>query len=79
MPKSIEEWNPEKKSYVSVYRPIAGWKAIQYWWNNEEPDLGGFWEPWQTSPFAFATKAEAIDWAKTWAFADELLLDPEIA
>lgn len=55
--------------YISVYKPIAGWKAIQYWWN---PDMEGFWEPWQTGDYAFATKEEAILDAKQWAEADSI-------
>ncbi len=34
----------KKANFITVYKPIAGWKAIEYWWNPE-----GFWEPWQTS------------------------------
>lgn len=59
----------KKTGYISVYKPIAGWKAIQYWWN---PDMEGFWEPWQTGSFAFATKEEAIEDAKFWAMCDDI-------
>lgn len=55
--------------WISVYQPIAGWKAIEYWWN---PDMGGFWEPWQTGFSAWATKDEAVIDAKVWAEAEEL-------
>jgi hypothetical protein len=58
-------------SFITVYKPIAGWKAVQYWWN---PDLGGFWEPWQTGFCAFATKEEAVEDATFWAEAEELPL-----
>jgi hypothetical protein len=57
------------KAFITVYEPIAGWKAIHYWWNSAD---GGFWEPWQTGMFAFATKQEAIVDAKLWAEAEEL-------
>ena len=61
----------DHKSFITVYKPIAGWKAVQYWWN-EDPELGGFWEPWQTGFCAFATKEEAIEDAKFWAECEEL-------
>ena len=54
-------------SYVTVYKPIAGWKAVLM-----TTDKDGFEEPWTTSPFAFATKQEAIDYAKGWAEAEEI-------
>lgn len=67
----ITEITEETKSsgFITVYKPIAGWKAVQYWWNSE---AGGFWEPWQTGSFAFATKEEAEKDAKFWAEADDL-------
>lgn len=55
------------KRFITVYFPIAGWKAIQYWWNPE-----GFWEPWQTSDFAYNTEDEAEVYAKSWAEAEDL-------
>ena len=55
--------------WISVYQPISGWKAIQYWWN---PEMGGFWEPYQTGMFAHADKADAILDAEAWAEAEEL-------
>ncbi len=58
-----------KKPYISVYNPIAGWKAIMYWWN---PELGGYWEPYQTGMFAHKTRASAVIDAKLWAAAEEL-------
>lgn len=60
----------EKKPYVTTYEPIAGWKAVMIWWNDREKDLGGFWEPYETSPIAFATEAEAEQWGRSWAEAE---------
>lgn len=54
--------------FITVYKPIAGWKAVKYWWN---PEMGGFWEPWQTGDFAYATKEEAEEDAKIWAEAED--------
>ena len=48
--------------FITTYLPIAGWKAIHYWWNPE-----GFWEPWQTSDFAYKTEDEAEKYGKFWA------------
>lgn len=62
-----------RKSFVTTYLPVAGWKAVQYWWN---PDMGGFWEQWATSPFAFETEAEAEAWGRDWATAEELRFVP---
>jgi len=56
----------DTSTYVSVYKPIAGWKPIIYWWNNEDPTMA-FWEPWDTYFMAFATEGEAITAAKSWA------------
>jgi hypothetical protein len=58
-------------SFITVYKPIAGWKAVQYWWN-PDPDLGGFWEPWQTGICAFNTEQSAIDDALFWAEMEDL-------
>lgn len=55
--------------FISIYKPIAGWKAIQYWWN---PDMGGFWEPYQTGMCAWNTQTEAELDAKLWAEAEEI-------
>ena len=48
--------------YITVYLPIAGWKAVMYWWNPE-----GFWGPWETSPFAFVSEQAAEDFGREWA------------
>lgn len=49
--------------FVTVYKPIAGWKAILM------SDLEG---PLQTGYFAFRTKSEAVRDAKDWAKAENL-------
>ncbi len=51
-------------NYITFYKSIGGWKAVQLWWN---PDMGGFWEPWETGVGAYATWQEAADEARTWA------------
>lgn len=59
----------KETGFITTYLPIAGWKAIHYWWN---PDMGGFWEPWSTGDFAYDTEAEAIEDAKLWAECDDI-------
>lgn len=61
----------EVKAFISVYRPMGGWKPIKYWWNTVDFDEG-FWEPWETYPFVFATKDEAVVYAKAWALEEAL-------
>lgn len=63
------------RPYVTVYKPVAGWKAVVMWWNDED---GGFWEPWQTSPFAFGSEQEAEAWARSWASAEGMEFVPRI-
>ena len=47
----------ESEYWVSVYMPIAGWKAVFY--GPEGPE--------ETSPFAWSKKADAVAYAKRWA------------
>lgn len=63
----------ECTGFIDIYLPIAGHKAIKYWWNDEDKTLGGFWEPWETDICAFRT-------AKAWAEADDLpyIVHPEL-
>lgn len=53
--------------YISVYMPIAGWKAIML---AVDEDCGGYHTPWQTGDWAYNTKAEAVKDAKSWAEAE---------
>jgi hypothetical protein len=53
---------------VTIYQPIAGWKAVQYWWN---PEMGGFPEPWQTASVAYGEPEPARDDAMRWAVAEK--------
>jgi hypothetical protein len=56
----------DKKAFVTTYLPVAGWKAVLMTWDDE----CGMHTPWQTSYFAYKTKAEAVAYGKVWA-ADE--------
>ena len=55
--------------FISVYMPIAGWKAIMYAVDDE---CGGHHTPWATGEWAYGTKEEAILNAKAWAEAEDL-------
>lgn len=62
-----------KDNFITVYMPIAGWKAVEMYWETEfEETFGGYWAPWDTAPVAHATKEEAIKDAKYWAQAEML-------
>ena len=61
--------HPAQTAFITVYKSIWGWKAVHYWWNAEH---GGFWEPWQTAGYAFATKELAIEDALAWADSDDI-------
>lgn len=61
-----------KPDFITTYKPIAGWKAVQYWWNKEER----IYEPWQTGDFAYGTEEEAIADAKRWAELEEIEYRP---
>lgn len=58
------------KAYIDVYQPMAGWKARMLWLNEEEADIGPFWEPWNTGMCGYATKEEAQLEAIMWAQAE---------
>lgn len=59
----------KRTGFIDIYLPIAGHKAVQYWWN-EDKELGGFWEPWETGMCAWRTAKEAYLDAKMWAEAE---------
>lgn len=61
----------KQKNHITVYESISGWKAVELWWN---PNMGGFWEPWQTGLGAYATREEALAEARDWAESDGLEL-----
>lgn len=43
--------------------------AVIMWWN---PDMGGFWEPWDTGIGRYATREEALNEALTIANDEQL-------
>lgn len=56
------------KTFIAIYLPMAGWKAVMYSWDDEMQ----MHEPWSTSDFAWATPQEAERYAKEWAEAEEV-------
>ena len=54
-------------SYVTVTHGGSGYFATLIWWN---PDMGGFYEPYDTGVGRYATEAEAIPEALDWADAE---------
>ena len=63
--------------YITVYKPIAGRKAIMYHFNTADAEGGylGFWEPWATGFQGHATREEAVLEAKSWAEAEDIRLN----
>ena len=64
-----------KDPYISVTHGMSGYFAIQLWWN---PELNGFWEPYQTGIGRYRKKEHAIREARHWAKSDEIRLDPNL-
>jgi hypothetical protein len=67
------------EAFISVYKPIAGYKAIMYWLNDECEEINGtpmpkFWEPWNTGVSGYTTREAAIAEAAIWAESEELAL-----
>lgn len=58
----------DKSPYITVYCPMAGYKAIMYAWF-EDGD-GGMWDVAQTSLCGYKTQREAVKEAMEWAKAD---------
>lgn len=66
----IKEPDPKLHSrFISVTKGMSGFFAVQYWWN---PELGGFWEPWDTGVGRYKRLASAIAEAEMWAEEENL-------
>lgn len=59
----------ENKPFVGVTHGMRGWFAVLYVWNEEH---GGFYEPWNSSDFSYATREGAEKDAKVWAEAEDV-------
>lgn len=42
--QKIAQAPEDRKPYTSLHFGMSGWKAVIFWYNNEEPPRG-FWEP----------------------------------
>lgn len=47
---------PKVQRFISVYQALGGWKWVEMWWN---PDLGGFWEPYDNGKHFYTTAGAA--------------------
>lgn len=57
----LKEPPADRKSYVTTTEGMSGHFAVILWWN---PDMGGFWEPWNTGIGRYKTAPEAAQEAK---------------
>jgi hypothetical protein len=57
-----------REPFVTIYRPIAGWKSVLMVWE-EELDM---YTPFQTGMFGFESREMAVRDAKDWAEAEEI-------
>jgi hypothetical protein len=55
------------KPFITTTQGMSGWFAVMYWWNDEEPDINGFWEPYETGFGRYGDEARAINEAQDWA------------
>lgn len=62
------------KNFITTTKGMA-WFAVMYWWN---PDMGGFWEPWDTGIGRYADEARAITEAQDWADSEGLEYVPRV-
>lgn len=60
------------KCYITVTKGGSGFFAVEVHLNEENKELGSFWEPWTTGNGRYETKEEAQMEAKQWATDDEL-------
>lgn len=67
---------PSTKPFITTTQGQSGWFAVKYWWN---PEMGGFWEPWDTGIGRYQDEAKAIEEAETWAEQDEIAYVPRVA
>lgn len=56
----------EHPDIVTVTEGMRGWFSVHLKWSVEK-DIGGFYEPEQSSPSSHATREEALEEAEWWA------------
>ena len=60
--------------YVTTTEGASGHFAVLVWWN---PEMGGFWEPWDTGFGRYASLEDAVEEAKQWAEEERLPFVPQ--
>lgn len=55
---------PKVERFMTAYQSISGWNAVEMWWN---PDMGGFWEPYDVRRVQSDTPEPALAVARIWA------------
>lgn len=68
MPTDLED----KTGFVTVAQGMAGFFAVHMWWNDEDPTIGGFWEPWDSDKCYHKTREAAQPCAEAWAESEGL-------
>lgn len=72
--------DPEKTPrYIThtTERSVGGaFFAVHVWWN---PEMGGFWEPWETGVGRYRRMEDAADEARAWAIDKGLPYFPGLA
>lgn len=53
--------------YITISQGMAGWFAVMLAWN---PDMGGFYEPWETGVGRYDTPESAAHEGVEWAEAE---------
>lgn len=51
-------------THITITQGMSGYFAVMVWWN---PDMGGFWEPYDTGTGRYSTAADAEPEAMQWA------------
>ncbi len=69
MKESVKREVPARKAYITVMHGLRGYFACYVWWN---PDMGGFYEPYQTGIGSYDSRKKAEQEAKSWADDEEL-------
>ena len=68
-----EQMANAKDPYVTVYKPISGWKAVMYAWDEES----AAWAPERTGLMPHRTREAAVAEGQRWARAEDVrFVDP---
>ena len=63
-PEQVTPTGGKYPPYITTTHGFSGYFAVKLWWN---PEMGGFWEPWDTGTGRYESREEAevegLDWA----------------